>query len=120
MDKKRTRSEIKHLAAGVYRTLTCAPSRLKPSLQPRRKAFGPQVGAQPDTPHGFDSAFLLVGDPNAPYANSIWPSFPIRYAMRRDQLYGIGGATTPTAVAAPRPTPSPAPVTPGGGGGVGF
>jgi hypothetical protein len=82
--------------------------------------LGPQVGAQPDTPHGFDSAFLLVGDPNAPYANSHWPSYPIRYAMRRDQLYGIGNATPAAAIAPPRPTPGPVPVTPGGGGSVGF
>uniref|UniRef100_A0A7C4LLH2 CvpA family protein n=1 Tax=Schlesneria paludicola TaxID=360056 RepID=A0A7C4LLH2_9PLAN len=69
-------------------------------------------------PHAFDATYYPVGDPANPYPNDIWPSFPIRYAMRRDILSG--------AVAAPAATPAtprvvPAPAGPGGGGGnVGF
>jgi hypothetical protein len=69
-------------------------------------------------PHAFDATYYPVGDPANPYPNDIWPSFPIRYAMRRDILSG--------AVAAPAATPAtprvvPVPTGPGGGGGnVGF
>lgn len=48
----------------------------------------------------FDGKYELLGDPTAPYSNTIWPSFTIRYAMRRDR---IGGA----AVAAPQPVAVP-------------
>lgn len=64
-------------------------------------------------PHMFDGPYFAVGDPNAPYANRIWPSFPIRYAARRDQIAGGG-----LAQAAP-PPPVVQPVAPAGGGGGG-
>jgi hypothetical protein len=73
-------------------------------------------GNQP-LPHTFDGTYFVVGDPTSPYPNSIWPSFPIRYAMRR------GGAVAAAPAALPRPAPGPAPVNSGGprpaGGGTG-
>lgn len=63
-------------------------------------------------PHSFDGPYFAVGDPNAPYPNKVWPSFPIRYAARRDQLAGGG-------FAAPPPPPVVRPVAPPAGGGGG-
>jgi hypothetical protein len=66
-------------------------------------------------PHAFDAEYIPIplGD-GSTYANTIFPSFPIRYAMRR------GGAPVAAAPAAVQP-PRPAPVqpTPGGGGPAG-
>lgn len=59
-------------------------------------------------PHMFDGPYFAVGDPNAPYPNKVWPSFPIRYAARRS---GFGGAAQPVVVPVARP------VGPAGGGG---
>lgn len=64
--------------------------------------------------HAFDGKYERLGDPTSPFPNTIWPSFPIRYASRRGQI----GNTAP-----PQPVMVPvAPVTPastGGGGGGG-
>ena len=50
-------------------------------------------------PHAFDGGYRKVGDPQAPHPNTIWPSFPIRYAMRRSQIEqggsGEGAAAAP-------------------------
>ncbi len=37
----------------------------------------------------FDGARALMGDPESPYPNDVWPSFPIRYAVRRDEFAGM-------------------------------
>lgn len=63
-----------------------------------------------DIPHAFDGRYEQLGDPSMPYPNTIWPSFPIRYAMRRGQ---IGNTAPPQPVMVPvNPTPAP---SPGGG-----
>lgn len=71
-------------------------------------------------PHIFDGRYEVVGNPMKPYSardvsgrevpQVIWPSFPIRYAMRRDRI-----ARNLPPVAAPAPMAAP-PVqsTPGG------
>jgi hypothetical protein len=76
--------------------------------------FDRNIGLSADNkplPHAFDATFFLVGDQTSPYPNTIWPSFPMRYAMRRDMLYG---GAMPVAPVAPAPRPGPAP-GPGGG-----
>lgn len=85
-----------------------------------RYDLGMQVSGLMNTPHAFDGRYEVVGDATSPYPNTMWSSFPIRYATRRSQLYGGpgGGAPTPAA-AAPRPVgggAAPVPVAPGGGG----
>jgi len=85
------------------------------------------VGFTPDAkplPHAFDAEYIVIGDPANPYPNTIFPSFPIRYAQRR------GGGAVAAAAPLPAPAlPTPAPsaggggASPGGGGGapaVGF
>ena len=57
--------------------------------------------------HAFDGRYERLGDKVAPYPNTVWPSFPIRYAMRRERLEGN------QAVGANRPAPKPQPVAPG-------
>lgn len=47
----------------------------------------------------FDGKYELMGDPSQPYPNRIWPSFPIRYAMRRQQGSGASSGPAPTPVA---------------------
>jgi len=62
-------------------------------------------------PRAFDAQYQVVGDPANPYPNTIWPSFPIRYAMRR----GAGATAAPTL----QPVgPRPAPAQPGPGAGI--
>lgn len=71
--------------------------------------------------HSFDGKYEKVGDPANPYATPdssgrltpqlIWPSFPIRYAMRRAQA---GGGSA--AAAAPAIQVVPQIVPPGGAG----
>ncbi len=56
----------------------------------------------------FDGRYEVLGDKLSPYHNKIWPSFPIRYASRRDSF---GGSQ------APPPVPIIVPVAPVGGGG---
>ncbi len=82
--------------------------------------LGAQVSGLTTTPHSFDGRYEVVGDPQSPYANSLWSSFPIRYATRRAQLYGTqsSGTAPVPAAAAPRPV-APVPVAPAGGGGGG-
>ena len=62
--------------------------------------------------HAFDGRYELLGDKTAAYPNTIWPSFPIRYAMRRERLEnnpaGGGGAGTATPV----PQVIPVPINP--------
>ncbi len=74
------------------------------------------MGAPLGTPHGFDAPFHQIGKDNNTYANLFWPSFPIRYAMRREQ-YGAGGGAAPAQPVGPVPvTPAPGfPASPGGG-----
>lgn len=42
----------------------------------------------------FDGPRIALGDPSRPYPNEIWPSFPIRYATRREALSGGVVATS--------------------------
>lgn len=70
-------------------------------------------------PYAFDGRYLLLGDKTSPYPNTIWPSFPIRYAMRRERLENNpagGGAAVPAPV--PVQPVAPGPVAPAGN--VGF
>lgn len=81
------------------------------------------AGAPPGTPHAFDAPYLQIGQGASAYPNTIWPSFPIRYAMRREQF--SGGATTlqPSIPAPAAPPVGAAPMSPapsGGGAGPGF
>ena len=79
------------------------------------KSFAKIIGQDPDTKqliaHAFDGRYQLLGDKTAAYPNTIWPSFPIRYAMRRERLENNpagGGGATP----APVPQMVPMPVNP--------
>lgn len=69
------------------------------------KPYGWYVFQDPDTKqpiaHAFDGKYELLGDKKASYPNTIWPSFPIRYAMRRDRLDNSQAAVGP--VAKPQP-----------------
>jgi hypothetical protein len=58
-------------------------------------------------PRIFDGPQIVLGDPTAQGAitNKIWPSFPIRYASRREKGGG-GGAAAPAAPV--RSVPAPA------------
>ncbi len=58
--------------------------------------------------HGFDGKYEVLGDPTSPFPNTVWPSFPIRYASRRDQLGGSQAAAPPPVAIQP--------VAPVGGG----
>lgn len=68
------------------------------------------------TPRIFDGRYEVVGDPAKPYTardsmgrdevQLIWPSFPIRYATRRER-YALGSSAAPQA-APPPPPPPPA------------
>lgn len=83
--------------------------------------LGIQVGAPLTQPHAFDAKYELIGDPNSPYPNTIWSSFPMRYATRRSQLYGTAPMSAGPPVAAPAPGPVPMPMpTPGGNQSSGF
>jgi hypothetical protein len=74
-------------------------------------------------PNIFDGSEARMGNPDAPYANQVWASFPIRYATRRERL---AAAATPQAASSstierrpPSPSQSPPPgssptETPGG------
>lgn len=67
-------------------------------------------------PNTFDGRFLRLGDKSSPYPNTVWPSFPIRYAMRRERI-----ENKQSTAAAPAPViQQTAPTTTGGGGNVGF
>jgi hypothetical protein len=91
-----------------------------------RYDLGLMLGAPPGTPHAFDAPYHQIATGANPYPNTIWPSFPIRYAMRRE-LYGGSAATTtpgtaPVGGAPVVPTggaPAPRPAGGGGGGGGG-
>jgi len=66
--------------------------------------------------HAFDGRYELLGDKTAAYPNTIWPSFPIRYAMRRERIennQSDGGA-------APGPAQHVAPIPVNPTGNVGF
>ena len=71
--------------------------------------------------HAFDGKYEKIGDQSKPYPNGIWPSFPIRYAMRRERLdsgQAAGPAGIPVQQVVPQQT---APTIPGQGGpNVGF
>jgi hypothetical protein len=71
-------------------------------------------------PHAFDGSYLALGDGANPYPNTIWPSFPMRYAMRREMLSGGAAPVVPMTPVRPAPGPSgPSPGAVGGGGGGG-
>jgi hypothetical protein len=61
----------------------------------------------------FDGPYVQVGDKSSPYSNTVWPSFPIRYAQRRELGSSGGGAAVVVPVAPPQPTNA----TPSQGGG---
>lgn len=92
---------------------------LKRSIQVKDPLTGMPV-ADPVTqlpltmPNIFDGQYRRVGDPQAPHPNTIWSSFPIRYAMRRSQIEqgGLASATAAPA-AAPAPTSGSAPAAGG-------
>lgn len=66
----------------------------------------------------FDGHYEKVGDPAKPYTikdqnqrdvyQLIWPSFPIRYAMRREKYSGSGSAASAATSSAPPPQTQPA------------
>ncbi|RMG38224.1 MAG: CvpA family protein [Planctomycetota bacterium] len=62
-------------------------------------------------PRIFDGPRVRLGDPQRPYPNEIWPSFPIRYAARRRS---ITGAPQPAPETAPVKRVQPAPSRPSG------
>lgn len=64
--------------------------------------------------HAFDGKYEVLGDKSQPYHNTIWPSFPIRYAMRRSLIGGRQGPVAPPVQVTP-----PAPAAGGGGGAAG-
>ncbi|MEK6258873.1 MAG: hypothetical protein AABP62_09655, partial [Planctomycetota bacterium] len=73
--------------------------------------------------HAFDGKYERLGDKTTSYPNTIWPSFPIRYAMRRERLENNpagarGGAPNPAPVQI-QPA-APVPVAPGGNPNPGF
>ena len=76
-------------------------------------------------PIGFDAPTAdFIDDPNNKDRNTVWPSFPIRYAHRR-QLFATGGFGMPMGAAQPAAAPAPpAPVpvnpTTSGSGAAGF
>lgn len=65
-------------------------------------------------PHAFDGRYELLGDKASAYPNTIWPSFPIRYAARRERidnnLPGAGPAPAPVPQVIPSPINPNAPV----------
>jgi len=62
-------------------------------------------------PRIFDGPMAdFVDDPAATARNTVWPSFPLRYATRR-RMFATGGLGQPAPVAV-----QPVPVTPGSGG----
>lgn len=77
-------------------------------------------------PRLFDGRYERVGDPNKPYSvrnlsgidapQVIWPSFTIRYAMRRNRI-AMNQVDVPPPVVVPQPaaTGAPASGTQGGG-----
>lgn len=62
--------------------------------------------------HAFDGRYELLGDKTAAYPNTIWPSFPIRYAMRRERIENNQGGGAGGPAPAPVPQFIPAPVNP--------
>lgn len=77
-------------------------------------------------PYAFDGRYLALPDDRTPaaqrYKNSIWPSFPMRYAMRRAYA-SMGVSAGGGSSAAPRPAVQPGgprPVAPPSGGAGGF
>ena len=87
------------------------------------KPFARIMFQDPDTKqlvaHAFDGKYERLGDKTTPYPNTIWPSFPIRYAMRRERLEDNpagGGAPVPAPVQIQPAAPgqaAPGPVNPG-------
>ncbi len=88
------------------------------------KPYAKIIGQDPDTKqfvtHAFDGKYERLGDkPPASFPNTIWPSFPIRYAMRRERLENNpagGGAPAPAPIQIQPTAPGP----PAPGGNVGF
>lgn len=65
--------------------------------------------------HAFDGKYEVLGDKSQPYHNTIWPSFPIRYAMRRSTYGGRQGPVTAPIQVTP-PPPATGGTGPAGGG----
>ena len=65
----------------------------------------------------FDGPRFTLGDPARPYENTVWPSFPIRYATRRGNLAGAAVATSASQGGRQRVT---RPRAGGNSGGSGF
>lgn len=94
----------------------------KPFSTTVRYASGNKNGKDIFVANAFDGRYERVGDPMKPYSirdlsgrdvpQVIWPSFPIRYAMRRDRIaLNLSAVTAP-----PPPLPPLAPTTPTPGG----
>jgi hypothetical protein len=94
------------------------------SEKPLAQLFAIKVGDKIKiVAQAFDGEFKIVGDPMKPYSvkdstgtdvpQAIWPSFPIRYAMRREQGGGGQSAAAVTPIQA-------IPAAPAAGGNVGF
>ena len=91
------------------------------------KPYGWNVFQDADTKqlvaHAFDGRYQILGSKEAPYKDAdgriamLWPSFPIRYAMRRDRLDNNQPAVGPVAKPQPvAPQSGGAPAAPAGGG----
>ena len=66
--------------------------------------------------NAFDGKYEKVGDPTKPYPNKFWPSFPIRYAMRRERIdNNQASAQSAQPVQQVAPTTSPGQGSPAGG-----
>ena len=66
----------------------------------------------------FDGRYERLGDKTSPYPNTIWPSFPIRYAMRRERLEDNPGGGAPVSAPTTVQPVAPGPAAPGGN--IGF
>jgi hypothetical protein len=88
------------------------------------KPYGWFVFLDTDTkqmvPHAFDGKYERLGDKTSSFPNTIWPSFPIRYASLRQRLEGnqpVANRPAARPQPAPRPQQSGAPAPTGN---VGF
>ncbi len=78
-------------------------------------------GAPAGTPHAFDAPYHQISE-GVGISNTVWPSFPIRYAMRREQ-FSLNAQLVQPGVPVPGgpvqggPVQAPVAPPPAGGGG---